>query len=105
MSLPRLPQLGSVVWVELEDANGIPKLRPAIVVTATADIAAGKPVRVVAITTASSHRCPTIMCCCLGTGKARRARACAADAPPWPVGRRWSRSATYNKWWASYRPR
>ncbi len=51
MSLPRLPQLGSVVWVELEDANGIPKLRPAIVVTATADIAAGKPVRVVAITT------------------------------------------------------
>ena len=46
-----LSQLGSVVWVELEDANGIPKLRPAIVVTATADIAAGKPVRVVAITT------------------------------------------------------
>jgi mRNA-degrading endonuclease toxin of MazEF toxin-antitoxin module len=51
VSPPRLPQLGSVVWAELEDANGIPKVRPAVVVTATADIAAGKPVRVVAITT------------------------------------------------------
>jgi mRNA-degrading endonuclease toxin of MazEF toxin-antitoxin module len=47
----RAPQLGSVVWAELEDANGFRKVRPAVVVTATADIAAGKPVRVVAITT------------------------------------------------------
>jgi len=48
---PRLPQLGSVVWVELKDANGIAKVRPAVVVSATADIAAGKPIRVAAITT------------------------------------------------------
>jgi len=47
----RLPQLGSVVWAELEDANGFRKTRPAVVMTASADIAAGKPVRVVAITT------------------------------------------------------
>jgi hypothetical protein len=47
----RLPQLGSVVWAELEDANGFRKVRPAVVVTATADIAAGQSVRVVAITT------------------------------------------------------
>jgi hypothetical protein len=40
-----------VVWVELEDANGFRKVRPAVVVSATADIAAGQPVRVVAITT------------------------------------------------------
>ena len=40
-----------MVWAELEDANGIRKVRPAVVVTATADIAAGKPVRVAAITT------------------------------------------------------
>jgi hypothetical protein len=51
VSLSRLLQLGSVVWAELEDANGIPKVRPAVVVTATADIAASKPVRVAAITT------------------------------------------------------
>jgi len=31
---PRLPQLGSVVWVELADANGIVKVRPAVVVSA-----------------------------------------------------------------------
>jgi hypothetical protein len=31
----RLPQLGSVVWAELEDANGFRKVRPAVVVTAT----------------------------------------------------------------------
>jgi mRNA-degrading endonuclease toxin of MazEF toxin-antitoxin module len=40
-----------VVWAELEDANGFRKVRPAVVVTATADIAADKPVRVVAVTT------------------------------------------------------
>ena len=51
MSLPRLPQLGSVVWVELTDANGFRKVRPAVVVSATTDIAAEQPVRVVAITT------------------------------------------------------
>ena len=51
MSLPRRPQLGSVVWVELADANGFRKVRPAVVVSATTDIAAGQPVRVVAITT------------------------------------------------------
>jgi mRNA-degrading endonuclease toxin of MazEF toxin-antitoxin module len=51
VSLSRLPQLGSVVWVELADANGFHKVRPAVVVSATADIVAGQPVRVVAITT------------------------------------------------------
>jgi len=51
VSLTPLPQLGSVVWAELEDANGFRKVRPVVVVTATADIAAGKLVRVVAITT------------------------------------------------------
>src|SRR5208337_1921468 len=44
-------QLGSVVWAELEDPNGYRKVRPGVVVTPTADINAGKPVRVVAITT------------------------------------------------------
>ena len=51
MSPTRLPRLGSVIWAELADANGLRKVRPAVVVTATADIAAGKPIRVAAITT------------------------------------------------------
>jgi hypothetical protein len=40
-----------VVWAELQDANGFRKVRPAVVVTATADIAAGGCLRVLAITT------------------------------------------------------
>ena len=47
----RLPQLGSVVWAELADDHGFRKVRPAVVVTATADITAGGPIRVAAITT------------------------------------------------------
>jgi hypothetical protein len=51
MSATRQPQLGSVVWAELEDANGFRKVRPAVIVSATADVALGHPVRLVAITT------------------------------------------------------
>ncbi len=51
MTAARLPQLGSVVWAELQDANGIRKVRPTVVVTATADIVAGKSLHVLAITT------------------------------------------------------
>jgi hypothetical protein len=40
-----------VVWAELEDTNGVRKVRPAVIVTPTADIAAGRPVRLVAVTT------------------------------------------------------
>lgn len=58
MSPTRLPQLGSVIWAELADANGFRKVRPAVVVSATADIATGQPVRVVAITTRLPHPLP-----------------------------------------------
>jgi hypothetical protein len=44
-------QLGSVVWAELEDANGYRKVRPVVLASPTEDIQAGRPVRVVAITT------------------------------------------------------
>jgi hypothetical protein len=87
MSTP-LPQLGSVVWAELADSNGIRKIRPAVVVTATADIAAGRTVRLLAITTCY----PMTMCYSRGTGKARLARGCGANVQPSPVGRRRSRS-------------
>jgi hypothetical protein len=59
VSPTRPPQLGSVVWAELEDANGFRKVRPAVVVSATADIAAGKPVRLVAITTRLPNPLPS----------------------------------------------
>ena len=51
MSPSRPLQLGSVVWAELEDSNGFRKVRPVVVVTPTTDIDAGRPMRVVAITT------------------------------------------------------
>jgi mRNA-degrading endonuclease toxin of MazEF toxin-antitoxin module len=51
VSPTRVPRLGSVAWAELTDANGFGKLRPVVVVTPTAEIAPGKTVRVVAITT------------------------------------------------------
>jgi PemK-like, MazF-like toxin of type II toxin-antitoxin system len=54
----RKPQLGSVVWAELKDDHGFRKVRPAIVVTATADIVAGRSLRVVAITTRLSNPLP-----------------------------------------------
>jgi mRNA-degrading endonuclease toxin of MazEF toxin-antitoxin module len=47
----RTPQLGSVVWAEIADANGHRKIRPAVILTPTADIAPGKRVDLVAITT------------------------------------------------------
>jgi mRNA-degrading endonuclease toxin of MazEF toxin-antitoxin module len=51
VSQTRVPRLGSVAWAELEDAKGFRKVRPIVVVTPTAEIAPGKLVRVVAITT------------------------------------------------------
>ena len=51
MSAPCPPVLGSVAWAELEDNNGVKKIRSVVVVTPTAEIAAAKTVHVVAITT------------------------------------------------------
>jgi mRNA-degrading endonuclease toxin of MazEF toxin-antitoxin module len=44
-------QLGSVLWAELEVCSGYRKVRPVVVVSPTADIKAGKPMRVVVIAT------------------------------------------------------
>ena len=93
MSPPRLPQLGSVVWAELKDANGYRKVRPAVVVAATAEITAGKPVHVVAITTRLANLLPDdhVLLPWDRQGKARSGlrRRCAAVAS----GRGKSRSA------------
>lgn len=45
-----LVQFGQIVWVELADANGVRKLRPAIVITPTDQLAAVGFLEVVAIT-------------------------------------------------------
>jgi mRNA-degrading endonuclease toxin of MazEF toxin-antitoxin module len=75
VSPSRLPQLGSVVWAELEDANGYRKIRPVVVITPTAEIAAERPVRVVAITTRLPVPLPDDHVLLPGSGKGRRARA------------------------------
>ena len=59
MSAARNPQLGSVIWAEMEDANGYRKARPVVVVSPTADVKGGKPLRVVAITTRLPEDLPT----------------------------------------------
>ncbi len=43
-------QLGSIVWVEVADANGIVKLRPAVIITATDRISDTGSLDVVAVT-------------------------------------------------------
>ena len=58
MSPTRQPRLGSVVWAEVEDVNGFVKVRPVAIVTPTPEIAPGKTVRVVAITTRLSSPLP-----------------------------------------------
>ncbi len=84
MSPSRPLQLGSVVWAELEDPNGYRKVRPGVVVTPTADIHAGKPVRVVAITTRLPNPLPDdfVLLPWDPQGKARSGlrRRCAAVA-------------------------
>lgn len=42
--------MGRIVWAEIADANGIRKLRPAVIVTPTDQIASAKPFDIVAIT-------------------------------------------------------
>ena len=43
-------ELGRIVWVEMADVNGITKVRPAVIVTASDNIHPDHPLEVVAIT-------------------------------------------------------
>src|SRR5258707_10771938 len=49
-AMPNSVQFGQIVWAELADANGIRKLRPAVVVTPSDRITALEQLTVVAIT-------------------------------------------------------
>jgi hypothetical protein len=44
-------RLGRIIWAVVRDHNGVPKKRPGVICTKTADIVAGKPFIVMAITT------------------------------------------------------
>ena len=44
------PQFGQIVWASIADANGICKMRPAVVVTPTAKLTSSREVELVAIT-------------------------------------------------------
>ncbi len=48
--MPEPLQLGRIVWAEIADANGIRKLRPAIIVTPSDRITLTAPLDVVAVT-------------------------------------------------------
>ena len=43
-------QLGRIVWAEIADANGFPKLRPVVVVTPSDRITPAAPLDVIAVT-------------------------------------------------------
>ncbi len=47
--MPGALQLGRIVWTEMADANGIRKLRPAVIVTPSDRISPGGPLVVVAV--------------------------------------------------------
>jgi hypothetical protein len=93
----RLPQLGSVVWAELEDTNGFCKLRPAVVVTATVDIAANQTVRVAAITTRLSTPLPDDYVLLPWDRQGKAARVCGVNVRPLPPGLRRSQSRTCSR--------
>ena len=84
MTSSRLPGLGSVVWALLEDANGFRKLRPAIVLTPSAQIASGARVRVAAVTTRVPNPLPDdhvlLPWDAQGTARSGLRRKCAAVA-------------------------
>lgn len=43
-------QFGRIVWAEMADANGIPKLRPGVIVTPSDRITSAAPLDVIAVT-------------------------------------------------------
>jgi len=48
--MAELLQLGRIIWAEIADANGFPKLRPAVIVTPSDRITPSTPLDVIAVT-------------------------------------------------------
>jgi hypothetical protein len=51
-------EAGRIVWAEIADANGNRKLRPAVIVTPTANLASAEGIDVVAVTSRLSDPLP-----------------------------------------------
>ena len=101
-------QFGQIVWVEMADANGVRKLRPAVVVTPSPQASASGPLEVVAVTSQVRQPLPadhvllpwhprghprtgpqSQVCCRLLLAGSRhcgpysiRSRTCTGDDPP-----------------------
>jgi mRNA-degrading endonuclease toxin of MazEF toxin-antitoxin module len=52
-------QFGQIVWAEIADANGMRKLRPAVVITPSQQVTASGPIHVVAITSRLTQPLPS----------------------------------------------
>ena len=61
---------GRIVWAEVADANGIRKVRPAVVITPTDEINEAGPLEVVASRPDCRPLCRKIMSCYPGTLRA-----------------------------------
>lgn len=57
--MPGPLQLGRIVWAEIADANGIRKLRPAVIVTPSDRITPAAPLDVIAVTSRVPEPLPT----------------------------------------------
>lgn len=57
--MPGPLQLGRIVWAEIADANGIRKLRPAVIVTPSDRIIPAAPLDVIAVTSRVPEPLPT----------------------------------------------
>ncbi len=51
-------QCGQIIWAEIADANGIPKSRPAVIITPDDKITAGGTFQVVAVTSTMADPLP-----------------------------------------------
>ena len=56
--MPGPVQFGRIVWTEIADANGVRKLRPAVIVTPSNRITPTAPLNVVAVTSRLSEQLP-----------------------------------------------
>ena len=61
-------QLGRIVWAAIADANGIPKLRPVVIVTPSDRITPTAPLDVIAVTSRVPEPLPLEACGVCGDG-------------------------------------
>ncbi|HEV3085460.1 MAG TPA: hypothetical protein VGY66_37250 [Gemmataceae bacterium] len=85
MAPPRLAT-GRIVWAELADANGVRKVRPAVIVAPTDQIVAGKQFDVIAVTSRLTDPLPDVLLPWHAQGHPRTGlnRRCAAVCS-WPA--------------------